>query len=69
MHEFVSALDTYMRWHNEARIKISLGSRSPIEYRRTMGSAEYQSKFFAAPPPDQRRIGANNGPLRPRIIG
>jgi len=39
MHEFVSALDTYMRWHNEARIKISLGSRSPIEYRRTLGIA------------------------------
>jgi transposase InsO family protein len=35
--EFVSALDTYIRWYNEARIKISLGSRSPIEYRRTMG--------------------------------
>jgi transposase InsO family protein len=37
--EFVSALDTYIRWYNEARIKISLGSRSPIEYRRTMGIA------------------------------
>ena len=37
--EFVSALDTYIRWYNEARIKISLGSRSPIEYRRTKGIA------------------------------
>ena len=37
--EFVSALDSYIRWYNEARIKISLGSRSPIEYRRNMGLA------------------------------
>jgi transposase InsO family protein len=37
--EFISALDSYIRWYNEARIKISLGSRSPIEYRRTMGIA------------------------------
>ena len=28
-----------IRWYNEARIKISLGCRSPIEYRRTMGIA------------------------------
>ena len=34
--EFVSALDSYIRWYNEARIKISLGSRSPIEYRRNI---------------------------------
>jgi putative transposase len=39
LDEFVSALDTYIHWYNEARIKISLGSRSPIEYRRTMGIA------------------------------
>lgn len=39
LDEFVSALDSYIRWYNEARIKISLGSRSPIEYRRTMGIA------------------------------
>ncbi len=37
--EFVSALDSYIRWYNEARIKISLGSRSPIEYRRNIGLA------------------------------
>ena len=37
--DFVSAVDSYIRWYNEARIKISLGSRSPIEYRRTMGIA------------------------------
>jgi putative transposase len=37
--ELVAALDTYIRWYNEARIKISLGSRSPIEHRRSLGIA------------------------------
>ena len=37
--EFVSALDSYIRRYNEARIKISLGSRSPIKYRRPLGLA------------------------------
>ena len=34
---FSDALDTYIRWYNQARIKISLGSRSPIEHRRSLG--------------------------------
>ena len=37
--DFVSTVDSYIHWYNEARIKISLGSRSPMEYRRTMGIA------------------------------
>ena len=37
--EFVAAVDAYIRWYNEARIKISLGSRSPIEHRRSLGIA------------------------------
>ena len=37
--EFVAALDSYIRWYNEARIKISLGARSPIEHRRSLGFA------------------------------
>jgi len=37
--EFVAALDAYIRWYNDARIKISLGSRSPIEHRRSLGLA------------------------------
>ncbi|MGI8423923.1 MAG: IS3 family transposase, partial [Chloroflexota bacterium] len=28
---------SYIRWYNQARIKISLGSRSPIEHRRNLG--------------------------------
>jgi putative transposase len=39
VEEFVAALDAYMRWYNEARIKISLGSCSPVEHRRNMGIA------------------------------
>lgn len=37
--EFIAALDAYIRWYNEARIKISLGSRSPMEHRRSLGIA------------------------------
>ncbi|MFC5520320.1 IS3 family transposase, partial [Polaromonas jejuensis] len=29
--------DSYIRWYNEKRIKISLGSLSPIEYRASLG--------------------------------
>jgi transposase InsO family protein len=39
IEEFVTALDAYIRWYNEARIKISLGSRSPVEHRRELGIA------------------------------
>jgi transposase InsO family protein len=37
--EFMVALDEYIRWYNEGRIKLSLGARSPIEYRRHLGIA------------------------------
>lgn len=39
IEEFVAAVDCYIRWYNEARIKISLGFRSPIEHRRSLGIA------------------------------
>jgi transposase InsO family protein/transposase-like protein len=39
IEEFVAVLDAYIRWYNEARIKISLGSRSPVEHRRELGIA------------------------------
>ena len=39
IEEFVAALDAYIRWYNDARIKISLGFRSPIEHRRSLGIA------------------------------
>ena len=35
--EFTAELDAYIRWYNEARIKISLGSMSPLEHRKSLG--------------------------------
>lgn len=34
---FIAELDSYIRWYNQQRIKISLGSRSPMEYRANLG--------------------------------
>ncbi len=36
---FVAALDAYIHGYNDARIKISLGFRSPVEHRRSFGIA------------------------------
>jgi len=35
--QFIQIVDSYIRWYNEKRIKISLGSLSPIEYRASLG--------------------------------
>lgn len=35
--QFIDELDCYLHWYNESRIKMSLGARSPIEYRRSLG--------------------------------
>ncbi len=34
---FIKELDSYLRWFYEKRIKVSLGGRSPMEYRRSLG--------------------------------
>ncbi len=34
--EFIQALDSYIRWYNEKRIKLSLGYLSPIEHRDSL---------------------------------
>jgi len=39
IEQFIQALDSYIRWYNEKRIKISLGALSPIEYRESLGLA------------------------------
>jgi transposase InsO family protein/transposase-like protein len=39
IEEFVAALDAYICWYNDARIKRSLGFRSPAEHRRSLGVA------------------------------
>lgn len=36
IEQFTQILDSYIRWYNEQRIKISLGSRSPVDYRRAL---------------------------------
>ncbi len=35
--QFIEVVDSYIRWYNEKRIKISLGTLSPIEYRERLG--------------------------------
>ena len=37
--EFISRLDHYLHWYNHHRIKMSLGAKSPMEYRRSLGYA------------------------------
>jgi transposase InsO family protein/transposase-like protein len=37
VEHFIEALDSYIRWYNEKRIKLSLGALSPIEYRESLG--------------------------------
>ena len=39
IEEFMKIVDSYIHWYNEKRIKISLGSLSPIEYRESLGFA------------------------------
>ncbi|MDP2871865.1 MAG: IS3 family transposase, partial [Bacillota bacterium] len=39
LEEFMGRLDSYLRWYNEERIKMSLGGKSPIEYRQALGYA------------------------------
>lgn len=34
---FIRAVHQYILWYNEGRIKMSLGSRSPIEFRESLG--------------------------------
>lgn len=37
IEHFVQHLNSYIKWYNEKRIKISLGGLSPVEYRRNLG--------------------------------
>ena len=39
IEQFIEAVDTYIRWYNEKRIKVSLGRLSPVEYRQELGLA------------------------------
>lgn len=35
--QFIEAVEAYIRWYCQKRIKVSLGSLSPIEYRVSPG--------------------------------
>jgi len=39
INQFINELDSYLRWYNEKRIKMSLGAMSPVAYRRSIGLA------------------------------
>jgi len=39
LEDFMRQVDSYIRWYNQHRIKISLGGRSPLEYRQYLGIA------------------------------
>ena len=39
LDELVKRIDAYMERHNTARVKRSLGSMSPLQYRRSLGLA------------------------------
>jgi len=46
LEQFMQVLDSYIRWYNETRIKLSLGSLSPIEFRESLEIAAYLSPSF-----------------------
>ena len=37
LRQFISILDSYLHWYNRERIKQSLGWRSPMDFRRSLG--------------------------------
>jgi len=37
INDFINTLSSYLIWHNESRIKMSLGAMSPVEYRKSLG--------------------------------
>ncbi len=37
LEQFIQSVDAYIRGFNEMRIKVSLGSLSPIQYRKSLG--------------------------------
>ncbi len=37
LDECIRQIDAYIRWYNEHRINLTLGRRSPVEYRKDLG--------------------------------
>jgi len=58
---FIQMDDSYIHCYNEKRIKMSLGSRSPLEYRESSRTCRInQPNFSAAAPLDQLSTGVNS---------
>ena len=36
-NEFIRYPDDYIKWYNTERIKLSLGAKSPLQYRKDLG--------------------------------
>ena len=47
---FIQVVDSYIRWYNEKRMKISLGSLSAIEYREKLGISAKTSRSVTPHP-------------------
>jgi len=62
--EFMTALDAYIRWYNEARIKMSLGSRSPVEHHKSLGDRCLTNPSFL-PHPQWQSFRSAATALRP----
>jgi putative transposase len=43
---FIQVVDSYIRWYNAKRIKVSLGSFGSLEYRESLAIATYTSSRF-----------------------
>ncbi len=39
IRQFIQKVDSYIKWYNEKRIKLSLGALSPLVYRKSLGFA------------------------------
>jgi putative transposase len=50
IEQFIEVVHTYIHWYNEKRIKISLGSLSPLEYRASLGLTAQTSPRFPPHP-------------------
>ena len=37
VEQFIQVWDSYICWYNEKRVKMSLGARGPLDYRRSLG--------------------------------
>lgn len=37
IERFMEIWDNYIHWYNEARIKLSLGGMSPLEFKQNLG--------------------------------